>query len=187
MTNRTLQFHPGPKAIAAAFKLAGFSETSYYPAVTDACGTHWPKPSGLHMAVAICGGECSGNVWAYHKNADGSTDFGAMQINDRAHENFISQVQDQPTGWNWMDFYNNAQAAYAIHVDGGKYDWAPWMAYVGGGYLEERYANQSWMHWADEGISQMLVSLTAYQKQGKDTATALGLIASVNTDPLVIP
>lgn len=185
MTNLTIQLKPGPTVLAAALKLAGFSEVSYYAAVTDACGVRWAKPSGLQIALALCGGEASGNAWAYHVNTDTSIDYGILEIDNKAHVSYFKQYSSTaPTAWNWMNYLNNAQAAYAIH-EADDYGWNAWNAYTGRGYLSERYEKHSWMDWANHGIQQMLSSVKTYVAQGKTEAAALAIVASVNDDPLV--
>lgn len=182
MSSRTVVIKPGPKALSAALKLGGFSETSYYPAVTDACGVKWAKPSGLQIMLAIVGGESSGNAAAWHVNADGSLDYGLTMINDRAHpEYFAAPVK--PDGWCWLDYLSSAQAAYAIHA-AADYGWGPWNAYSGGGYKSERYAGKSWLSWAQYGVDQMTASVAALVKGGKTQAQALAQVASVDADPL---
>lgn len=185
MTNLTIQLKPGPVVLAAALKLAGFSETSYYAAVTDACGVHWSKPSGLQIALALCGGESSGNAWAYHVNDNSTIDYGVLEIDNSAHRSYFEEYSPvAPTAWNWMNYYNNAQAAYAIH-EASDYGWSAWNAYTGGGYLAERYQGRSWMDWANHGITQMLSAVKTYVAQGKAQPEALGIVASVNDDPLI--
>lgn len=183
MSSRTVVIRPGPKALSAALKLAGFSETSYYPAVTDACGVKWPKPSGLQIMLAIVGGESSGNAAAWHVNADASVDFGLCMINNSAHPEYFSQPVTAG-GWNWLDYLSSAQAAYAIHA-AADYGWGPWNAYSGGGFKAERYKGKSWLSWADFGISAMLTSTAALVKAGKTEAQALAQVASVDNDPLI--
>jgi hypothetical protein len=183
MTNRTLIIKPGPKRLAAALSLAGFSATHILPAVTDACGKHW-RPSELQVALALCGGESSGSATAYHANADGSVDFGVLEINNRAHAGYFTEPQVQPEGWLWTDYLDNADAAYEIYVSAGK-TFRPWKAYTGGGYLAERYEDRSWMDWAAFGVSAMAAAVNQYVVvQGKTQAAALALVASINDDPL---
>jgi len=182
MTNRPLIVKPGPKRLAAALKLAGFSETRVLAAVTDACGVHWPKPSELQVILALCGGEASGCATAYHVNANGSTDYGTLEINDKAHPEYFHQALS-PTSWLWADWIDNAAAAWAVYIAAGR-QFAPWKAYTGGGYLAERYGGRSWMDWASFGISAMQPAVAALVKQGKTQAQALASVASVDDDSL---
>ena len=150
--------------------------------MTDDCGVHWPKPSGLQLMLAIVGGESSGQAWAWHTNADGSTDYGLCMVNDRAHPQYFSGPVT-PTGFNWMDPLSSAQAAFEIHAS-ANWGWGPWNAYSGGGYKAERYAGKSWLDWAQHGISQMLPAVAALVKAGKTEAQALAQVASIDNDPL---
>jgi hypothetical protein len=184
MTNLQVQLKPGPKVLAAALKLAGFSETSYYPVVKDAAGVTW-KPSGLQIALALCGGEASGNAWAYHRNLDSSVDYGILEINGVAHKQYFGQYSSvNPTAWNWMNYLDNAKAAYAIHA-ASNYSWSAWNAYTGGGYLSVRYQGRTWMDWAAHGVSTMLAAVASLVAEGVNETTALAQVASVNNDPLV--
>jgi hypothetical protein len=182
VTNRPLVVRPGPKRLAAALALAGFSASKELPAVTDACGVHWPHPSELQIALALCGGESSGSASAYHTNTDGSTDYGLLEINDKAHPSYFRQASG-PVGWLWTDWLNNAQAAYGVYVAAGR-QFTPWMAYTGGGFKAERYQGRSWLDWASYGIGQMLPAVAALTKQGKTETSALATVASVDDDAL---
>lgn len=169
-----VKLKPGPKVLAAALKLAGFSETSYYPAVTDACGVHWAKPSGLQIALAIIGGESSGHAWCWNDNKDGSTDYGVLEINDKSHPQWFG-AQKSPTQLSVWNYAQNAQMAYAIHA-ADNFGWSAWNAYTGGGYKALRYAGKSWMDWAQYGINQMLAAVAAGETLAK--------VASTDNDPL---
>lgn len=182
MSQRLLVIKPGPVRMAAALKLAGFSETVILPAVTDACGVTW-RPSELQVALALCGGESSDDATAYHVNTDGSTDFGELEINDKAHATAFTPQTD-PAGWMWMDWIDNAAEAFQIYVAAGR-KWTPWNAYTGGGYKADRYEDHSWLDWAAFGITQMQASLAALVKAGKTEQAALAYIASIDLDPLV--
>ena len=181
--SRPLVIKPGPKRLASALRLAGFSANVKLPAVTDRCGTTWQHPSELQVILALAGGESSGNAAAYHVNPDGSADSGALQINDRAHASYFGP-QTAPTGWLWIDWIDNAKAARDVYVAAG-HRFTPWVAYGGGGYLSERYKGRSWMDWSAFGVAQMAAALAAYTAQGKAEGDALALIASVADDPLV--
>lgn len=183
MTNRTLVIRPGPKRLAAALKLAGFSELVPQPTVTDACGRHWETPTELQVALALCGGESSGNATAFHVNKDGSTDYGVLEINDKAHPGYFRQPV-APASWIWADYLDNAEAAFEIYVSTGR-KFTPWAAYTGGGYLAERYQGRSWMDWADFGIGQMQAAVVFLTEAGKTQAAALAIAASVDDDPLI--
>jgi hypothetical protein len=135
------------------------------------------------VALAIAGGESSGNSTCYHLNVNGSTDYGLMEINDRAHPEYFHQAQT-PTSWIWSDYLDSAKAAFDIYVSGGR-SFGPWAAYTGGGYLAERYKGRSWMDWASFGCGQMQAALVALTTQGKTQAAALAMIASVDDDPLL--
>lgn len=181
MTNRTLVIKPGPKRLSAALRLAGFSEAVTLPAVTDKCGITW-RPTELQVALALCGGESSGAATAFHMNADGSTDFGVLEINNRAHAGYFGP-QSAPDNWLWTDYLDNAEAAFEIYVT-AKRRFTPWKAYTGGGYLAERYQGRSWMDWASWGIGQMLPAVAALTKAGKTSAAALAQVASIDDDEL---
>jgi len=183
MTNRPLVVKPGPKRLASALRLGGFSESVTLPAVTDACGVRWSSPSELQTALALVGGESSGNTAAFHVNKDGSTDFGALQVNDRAHAAWFGS-QAVPAGWLWNDWIDNARAAYEIYVTARR-KFTPWVAYTGGGWLAERYQGRSWLDWASFGCSQALTAIGAYVAQGKTESAAMALVASVSDDPLI--
>jgi hypothetical protein len=176
--------------IAAALKLAGFDRKVLYPSVTDACGKLWPDPCELLIATALAGGESSGNAWAFRVNYPGSaqqsTDFGCWEINNMYNQQWFGPIGG-PEQLNWAILYDNADMAYQVWhgtmlervKQGGlpSADWAPWHAYSGGGYLEERWLGKSWMHWAQWGIDQM----NGLEKRG----LALDYVASVDLDPLV--
>lgn len=183
MTNRTLIVKPGPRRLAAALKLSGFSQAISQPPVTDACGRHWTAPTELHVALALCGGEASGNCSAYHVNADGSTDYGVLEINNHAHPEYF-QGPVTPVSWNWLDYLDNCDAAFELYVT-AKRTWKPWNAYAGGGWIAERYQGRSWLSWADYGVTSMLSSYQALVKAGKTPAAALAQIASIDDDPLI--
>lgn len=182
MTNRPLVIRPGPKRLASALRLAGFSESVTLPAVTDKCGITW-HPSELQVILALVGGESSGNVACYHVNKDGSTDFGALQINDRAHPSWFGP-QTVPTGWLWLDYIDNARAAFDVYVRAGR-RFTPWVAYSGGGWLAERYQGRSWLDWSAFGVSEALKAIGAYVAQGKSPADAMAIVASIADDPLI--
>ena len=169
-----VKLKPGPKVLAAALALADFNPNPTRPSVTDACGVVWAKPSSLQIMLAVIGGESSGHAWCWHVNTDGSTDYGMSEINDTAHPQYFGKVTS-PTQLNWANYAQNAVMAYAIYQAAG-YTWAPWNAYSGGGYLAERYAGKSWMHWAQYGIDQMNAALKA--------GATLAQIASVDNDVL---
>lgn len=183
MTNRPLVIRPGPKRLASALRRAGFSETRILPAVTDACGVHWPAPSELQVILAICGGESSGNASCFHANTDGSVDYGVLQINGRAHASYFGP-QTAVAGWLWTDYLDSASAAFEIYMRAGR-KFTPWVAYSGGGWLAERYQGRSWMDWARFGIEGMTAALASYVAGGKSEGDALALIASIADDQLV--
>lgn len=182
MTNRTLVVRPGPKRLSVALALAGFSPTRTLAPVTDACGVRWEKPSELQVILALCGGEASGCTNCYHQNPDGSTDYGVLEINDRAHPEYFHQAQG-PASWQWADWIDNAAAAWAVYIAAAR-QFTPWKAYSGGGYLAERYEGRSWMDWSSWGISQALPAVAALVKQGKTQAQAFAQVASIADDPL---
>lgn len=182
MTNRSLVIRPGPKRLSAALRLAGFSETVPQPPVTDACGKHWPRLTELQVALALCGGESSGCATAYHQNKDGSTDYGLLEINDKAHAEYFRNTSGT-AGWLWVDYLDNAEAAYEVYVSAGR-KWTPWVAYTGGGWKAERYGGRSWLDWASYGISAMLPAVAAYVAAGRTLGDALALVASIADDPL---
>ena len=182
MTNRTLVVRPGPKRLAAALSLAGFSATKILPPITDACGVHW-TPSELQVALALCGGESSGCATAFHVNADSSIDYGLLEINNKAHASYFGP-QSPPDNWIWLDYLDSCEAAYEIYLT-AKRSFRPWKAYTGGGYLAERYQGRSWLDWANYGCGQMAAALAALTKAGKTEAAALAQIASIDDDPLV--
>lgn len=183
MSQRLLVIKPGPMRMAAALALAGFSDAVLLPPVTDACRVTWSKPTELQVALALCGGESSDDATAYHVNTDGSTDFGELEINDKAHAAAFTPQTD-PAGFNWMDWLDNAAEAYQIYVAAGR-KWTPWNAYTGGGYKSERYQGHSWLDWAAFGIGQMQTAVAALIKGGKTHDAALAYIASIDLDPLV--
>src|ERR1700760_3109435 len=113
MTNRDIHVKPGPKVLAAALMLAGFSPDSKYPSVTDQADVEWTNPSGLQLALALGGGESSGDALTYHKNDDGSIDYGLLEIDNSAHVAYFQQYGPaNPTAWNWQNYLDNAKAAY---------------------------------------------------------------------------
>lgn len=183
MTNRPLVIRPGPKRLSAALALAGFSATRVLAPVTDACEVRWPEPSELQIALALCGGEASGATTAFHVNANGSTDYGVLEINDKAHPEYFRQALS-PTSFVWSDHIDNAAAAFAVYIAAGR-SFAPWRAYTGGGYLAERYKGRSWMDWASFGISQLTPAVAVLVKRGKTQAAALASVASIDLDPLI--
>jgi hypothetical protein len=183
MTNRPLIIKPGPVRLSAALALAGFSPTRTFPAVTDACEVTWPHPSELQIALALCGGESSGCSSAFHVNTDGSTDYGLLEINNSAHPSYFRETLT-PGSWVWLDYLDNAEAAYEIYVSAGR-EFSPWRAYTGGGYKAERYAGRSWLDWASWGCGQMTAAVAALTKGGKTQAAALAEVASIDLDPLI--
>jgi hypothetical protein len=181
VTNRGLVIRPGPKRLSAALALAGFSCTRILPAVTDACGVRW-EPSELQVILALCGGESSGSASAFHVNADGSTDYGVLEINGRAHASYFGS-QAAGNAWLWTDYLDSCEAAFEIYIAAGR-EFSPWNAYSGGGYKAERYQGRSWLDWASFGVGQMTAALAVLVKAGKTEAAALASIASVDDDPL---
>jgi hypothetical protein len=185
-----VQLKPGPKALAAAMFLAGFPDGKYFPPVTDACGVVWQKPSALHIAIAVAGGESSGNSWCWRVDDNGSTDYGVMEINTAAHPEWFGTVAPPPSlsVWNYAD---NAKMAYTIFHDaapdspqGGSFH--PWMAYNGGGYKAERYGGKSWMDWAAYGLTQAWAAAGALVKLNPKwtTVQAMARVASTDNDVL---
>ena len=145
---------PGPKCLAAALLLAGFSDTAVYlPSVKDKCGVTWTKPTVLQIALAVVGGESTGHAWAYHDNLDIkgnvlSTDYGLFQVNSTAHATEMFAGVSSGLQPNWANYYDNAVLAYEIFGTGtfnaetGKQEtnsFKPWNAYNNGGYLNERF------------------------------------------------
>jgi hypothetical protein len=177
--------------LSAACAMAGFSKTITYPDVVDGCGVTWKNPSALLLAVAVAGGESSGNAWAYNINYPGtaqqSTDFGCWEINNMYDQQYFGPIAT-PLQFNWAIYYDNADMAYAVWQSARKTrilnkqpdvnDWLPWHAYSGGGYKAERYEGKSWLAWADFGVTQMESAL-------KVPGATLDVIASVDNDPLV--
>jgi hypothetical protein len=183
VSQRLLIIKPGPKRLCAALRLAGFSPAVILPPITDACGVRWDKPSELQVAGAVAGGESSDSAGAFHVNADGSTDFGEMEINDKAHSGMFTP-QTIPDGFNWLDWIDNARAAFQVYVDAQR-KFTPWRAYTGGGYASERWQGRSWLDWSSFGISQMTPAVAALVRQGKTQAAALASVASIDLDPLI--
>lgn len=96
------------------------------PAVVTAAATAagFTGPD-LTIAVAVALAESGGNPLAAHVNADGSTDLGLWQINDRAHAALIASGD-------WRDPATNAKWAYTIWESSG---WGAWTTYRTGAYL----------------------------------------------------
>lgn len=149
--------HPGAKRLAAAAKLAGFTDAE------------------LPHIVGICGQETSGNVWALGgPNKNGSYDYGAWQINLRAHQPKHPEWFNG-LGLNWMSYIDNALMARTVWLEAGQ-SFRPWVAYTTGRYKARTtlYAHSrgvSWKDWAGEGVKLMLAELA----QGK----SLEAVASV--------
>ncbi len=183
-----VKFRPGPKVLAACLNLAGFSSDVVLPAITDAAGMTWSKPSELQVALAVAGAESSGHVYAYHANTDGSTDFGFMEINDKAHPQWFGVIS-LATQMNWAIPVDNAMMAYQVYTATkaeGKNGFSPWVAYESGGYKAVRYQNHSWLYWASYGIAAMAAEVLSLVVAGKTRLAALQYVASVDNDPLVI-
>lgn len=192
MPFRPVIMKPGPKRIAAACAMAGFSTTITYPDVTDGCGKVWHNPSALLLAVALGGGESSGNAWAYNINFPGtkqeSEDFGMWEINNVYNSQWFGPITT-PMQANWAIYYDNADMFYScwqwarkerILAKGPAFDdWKPWHAFSGGGYKSERYQGKSWLDWAQFGIDQMNADLN------NGLGLTLDYIASIDLDPLV--
>ncbi|MCA1839881.1 MAG: hypothetical protein LC723_06070, partial [Actinobacteria bacterium] len=126
-------FYPGAKRIAAACKLAGFTD------------------SELVTMIAIHGQETSGNVWVRGgPNSNGTYDFGAFQINS-----------DDPDGpQNWKDYFENAKMAKEIYDRQGFNAWYAYKMnriYNKGGFM--KHPNWTWVDWAHDGVSQMNAEL----------------------------
>jgi|SRR5581483_10996254 len=179
-----VSLRPGPKALSAALRLAGFSDTVFLPAVTDKVGVTWSRPSELQIALAVVGGESSGHAWAYHQNKNGSTDWGAGQINSTAHPAWFGPVTD-PAQLNWANYYDNAQMMFTVYRNAGR-KFTPWNAFTNGGYLKDRFEKHSWMHWAAHGVTlmQALVKQLMAGPPAMDELSALQEVASVNWDAL---
>jgi lysozyme-like protein len=183
-----VKLKPGPQALSAALYLAGFRDTVILPPVTEKAGVTWDQPSELQVILAVVGGESSGHSWVWNTNKNGSTDYGVLEINDKAHPEYFGP-QKSPTqlsAWNYAD---NAKMAFAIYTSAkkvkGKSPFHPWNAYTNGGYLAVRYQGRSWMHWAQHGINSMWGAYAVLMKPGKLTsAQALAEIASTDKDPL---
>lgn len=192
MPFRPVIMKPGPKRIAAACALAGFSEAITYPAVVDGCGKTWSAPNALLLAVALGGGESSGNAWAYNINYPGtpqeSEDFGMWEINNVYNPEYFGVIKS-PMQANWAIYYDNADMFYEcwswarqerIKANGPPFDdFKPWHAFSGGGYKRERYDNKSWLDWAAFGVDAMNADLN----NGK--GLTLDYIASIDDDPLI--
>jgi hypothetical protein len=91
------------------------------------------------VAVAVALAESSGNTEVSHVNSDGSTDYGAWQINS-VHSDLLSR-------YNWRDPVQNAQMAKQIHDSAG--GWRPWTTYNSGAYLVHMSAGISAMNSPD--------------------------------------
>ncbi len=99
-----------PSLVTAAAPGAGFTGTD------------------LPIAVAVAQAESGGNPLATHVNADGSTDLGLWQINDRAHPDLIASGD-------WRDPASNARMAYSVwQAAGGSF--TPWVTFATGAYLK---------------------------------------------------
>jgi hypothetical protein len=80
----------------------------------------------VRVATAITLAESRGRVDATHRNSDGSTDHGLMQINDKAHPGYDTHKLDS-------DPVYNIEAGHTIWREaGGKF--TPWTTYTSGAY-----------------------------------------------------
>ena len=111
---------------------------------------------------------------AYHLNADGSTDYGVLQINGKAHAGYFSP-QTIPEGWIWTDYLDNAEAAFEIYVS-AKRTFTPWVAYAAADTRPN--GTGAGPGWTGSCGGQMTVTLSALTKQGKTEAAALAQIAA---------
>jgi hypothetical protein len=184
MTFPSVTQKPGPIVLAAALKIAGFTDATHEASVRDACGVLWPSPSELQIAVAITGGEASGHAWIWHQDANGSCDYGVLQINS-IHAQWFGAVE-APTQLNWANYAQCAQMAFSLYTSAGR-SFKPWNAYTNGGYLAARYQGRSWMDWAEHGVTQMNAQVAALMKSNLALTefAATAQVASINNDPLV--
>lgn len=183
-----VRLKPGPRRLAAALMLAGFSNSVTYPDITDGDGKTWGKPGALLIALAISGGESSGNAWIYNQNKDGSTDYGLMEVNSTYNP---GQFKGYPsvTALNWANYADNAKMAYSVYsaavterkAANGPVndDWKPWNAFADGGFKAERWQGKSWLDWAQYGITDLAAA------QAAAPAQPLTYFASIDLDPLV--
>jgi hypothetical protein len=133
--------YPGAHRLAAAALLAGFTR------------------SELSTIVGISGQETSGNVWAVGgPNPNGSYDYGAWQINMKAHQPKHPEWFNG-MGLNWCSYVDNARMARVIYLEAGS-SFRPWYGYTTGRYNTRTgpYAHSngySWKDWAEAGIKIM--------------------------------
>lgn len=149
------KFFPGGLALAAAANLAGFSDTDIFGDVVDCKGTHWNNASTLLVSLAICQAESSGNSFATHTDANGSTDAGPWQIST-LHTAWFSANPSLTAAPHWFDFTDNAVMAFELYTDAGNL-FSPWSSFNNldpithlPPYLSWRDAttNQTRMDWA---------------------------------------
>lgn len=138
--------YPGPKRLAAAAKLAGFADAD------------------LETAVAISGQETSGNIWVVGgPNKNGTYDFGAWQINEVHKRDHPEWFAATTAGINWANHADNARMAFAVYTEAGN-SFRPWVSFTTGRIKDKtgpyaRAANQSWLDWARQGVSELKADL----------------------------
>lgn len=88
----------------------------------EECGL---EGEALATAVAIAMAESGGNSEATNDNANGSTDYGLWQINDKAHPEYDKdRLKDDPR--------YNARCMCEVSKHGA--NWKPWSVFKNGGY-----------------------------------------------------
>ena len=104
----------------------------------------WIDADRLFIAVAVCIAESNGYTEATHVNADGSTDRGLWQINNKAHPEMTD-----------ADCFDPVKAtAYARKVyEGRSNTFTAWAAFNNGAYLGPRAAP-----YAAQGIANFLLT-----------------------------
>lgn len=134
--------------------------------------------SAVPTATAIALAESSGNTNAVNRNANGSTDHGLWQINDKAHADLITKYG------NINDPIANGKAALAVYKAAGN-SFTPWSTYTSGAY--KHFLTSSNTSAAKDGANNDLETIQSFPNDSTITAKAsspLDNLTATLTNPL---
>lgn len=126
------------------------------------------RGAALTIAVAIALAESGGNENAVHKNSNGTTDYGAWQINS-VHATLLA-------GKNPYDLQQNADMAYAIYLQS---NFTPWTTYRSNAYAQYLQQAQSGSN-AGTGAKHQGGNVITSGQLG-DTVSNINPISDVNS------
>lgn len=177
----TIRFYPGPKALAAAASLAGFSHEGTMGNLTDCTGKTYHNVSPLCVSLAVCQSESAGMAFATHKDSPQQTDLGAWQISS-ANKMFSD---DPITGPHWWDFADSAAAAFKLYTEAGN-SFKPWSSY---NVTDKLTGVPRYLAWRDQTVKQSRLAWAHGAVAALDAAikggAALQQLVTINLEPVM--